>query len=497
MALSKCPGCGNAVPEGGNFCPTCGRALGSLERPRPAAEQGGGWVEFIDKSWDFFASTKVASVLIILIAIASIGGSLIEQESLYQDWRPPYLYYPARYGEFWGNFFMRTGLTHAYSSLWYAALILLIVISLIICSFHRLVPLHRTLTRPQVWKLPHFIKRQEVTGEAEGSLDAMAEKLRKKGYKVVRDRECLYGDKGRISRYGPYIIHIGLLIVAFAAFSKAIPGWDLTTDVWIPDGQTVKVPETNFAITNHKFTMELYPNGMPSLFSTDASIIQDGEEVKRGPIEVNHPMTYQGWSIYQASWREEPGIAHVRVVAPATSEVVTVIPIDLRQPEMEYPVTDRIKMIVQAYYHDFTLDPVSQQPTNASFEVKNPVFMVDFVTTETDTVVGRAALMVFGEGVPHFQGPFFLDVEKVEDRWYTALKLHKDKSTPYMFLGLAVVMLGMMITFFIFHWQVWVREENGRLLLGARAYKNKFGLKQEFRRLLGVPNGEGNGSWTT
>ena len=66
------------------------------------------------------------------------------------------------------------------------------------------------------------------------------------------------------------------------------------------------MPGENFAITNHKFTMEFYDNGMPSLYATDASIIVDGQEVLRRTIEVNKPLSYGGWEIYQASWREEP-----------------------------------------------------------------------------------------------------------------------------------------------------------------------------------------------
>lgn len=492
MALSKCPGCGAAVPEDSNFCPSCGRALGSVERPRQVAESST-WVEFVDKCWDFFASTKVAAVLIVLIAVASIGGSLIEQENLYQDWRPPAMYYPSRYGEFWGNFYLKTGLTHAYSSVWFATLILMIVVSLIICSLQRLIPLYRVLNRPQVWKLPHFIQRQEVVAETDGTLDEMEAKLKKRGYKIIRDRECLYGDKGRLSRYGPYIIHIGLIIVAFAGFAKAIPGWDLSKDVWVPDGETVKVPDTDFAITNHKFIMELYPNGAPARFATDASFLVGGKEIQRQMIEVNHPLNYEGWEIYQASWREEPGTAEVQVTAPqSNNQQVAMLTLDLRHPESEYKVTDTVKMVVKAYYHDFTLDQASQQPTNASFEIKNPVFMVDFVDTAKQQSIGRAALMILGKGQGFYEGPFALKVSKVNSRWFTALKMHKDRTVPYMYFGLAVVMFGMMITFFLFHWQVWVREESGRLLLGARAYKNKFGLKQEFKRLLGAPTGEGD-----
>ncbi len=490
MAVTKCPQCGTAAPEGSNFCPSCGLALGDVERPRQGPNP---WITFLDRAWDFFASTKVAAWLIVLIAIASIAGSLIEQESLYQDWRPPYMYYPARYGEFWGNLFMKLGLTHAYSSVWYATLVLMIVLSLIICSLQRLIPLHRTLTRPQVWKLPHFLKRQEVVVEADLDLATAKAKLKKAGYAIREDRECLYGDKGRLSRYGPYIIHIGLLLVAFAAFAKGLPGWDLSKDVWIPDGQTVKVPGETWSITNHKFTMDLYENGAPSRFATDASVVEGDQEILRTVIEVNKPLSYGGWDIYQASWREEPGIAKIKVVQADTRQPVSSFDLDLRQPQAEYLIDGtNLKLVVRSFLHDFVIDPETNEPTNASYEVKNPVLLGEFVPVDATEAVGRVALLVLGKTPPVYEGPFYLEVEKVDTRWYTALKLHRDLTTPYMFSGLAVVLLGMAITFFIFHYQVWVREENGRILLGARAYKGKFGLKQELKRLFGAPHGEGN-----
>lgn len=466
-----------------------------MERPRqvPTKSMRENWNEFLDKAWDFFASVKLAWILILLIAVASIAGTLIEQESLYNDWRPPAMYYPARYGELWGPLFMKLGLTHAYSSLWYVTLIVLLVINLIICSFHRLVPLHRMLVKPQVWKLPHFILRQEVVIEQEGNLVDAEAKLRKRGFKVLRDRENLYADRGRISRYGPYIIHIGLIICAFAAFAKAIPGWDETRDVWIQDGQTVKVPDTNFALTNQKFTVEFFENGAPKLYATDAIVTENGEEKTRATIEVNKPLAWGGWEIYQSSWMEQPGVAHVQVKSAIGNQLVTTLALDLRQPVADYPLPGGYKMVVKDYLHDFSLDDQTGQPVNGSYEILNPAFRVEF-EDPSGKVIGAAAHLVFSKEAPIYDGPFYLQTEKVDTRYFTGLKLHRDRTTPFMFGGLSVVLFGLAITFFLFHYQVWVREEEGMVLIGGRAYKNKYGLKQELHRLFAVKNPEDEGS---
>ncbi|HEY8347318.1 MAG TPA: cytochrome c biogenesis protein ResB [Symbiobacteriaceae bacterium] len=488
-AETACAACGRMGPAGSQYCPWCGWALSGQQPHRRAAEDG--WGRFLERCWAFFASTRVGAALLILLALASVVGSLVEQEGTYPDWRPPELYYPDRYGPFWGPLLMKLGITHTYTSVWYIALVLLLVISLIVASLHRLIPLHRSLRNPRVWKLPHFLRRQDVVAEVTGDLESLSARLRRRGYRVLRDRECLYADKGRISRYGPYVIHAGLLIICFAAFAKAIPGWDESRDVWVPDGHTVMVPGTDFAITNHGFTMELYPNGMPSRYATDAAIVVDGQEVLRQTIEVNRPLSYGGWEIYQASWREEPGTVHIHVLAEGMDRPLATLAVDLRQPEKQYPVTDRLSMEIVAYYHDFALDPETGEPVNASYEVRNPALLVQFVDHSLGKVVGRAGLLVFSREEPLHEGPLKLAVDRVDIRRYSALKLARDRTVPYMYAGLAVMMAGMILTFYFHHWQVWVREEDGRLLVGARAYRNKFGLRRELARLLDKREGEG------
>ncbi|BDG60017.1 cytochrome c biogenesis protein ResB [Caldinitratiruptor microaerophilus] len=453
------------------------------------------WTEFLDAAWDFFASTRVATVIIFLIAVASIAGSLIEQEGLYNDWRPPELYYPARYGPFWGNLFMQLGLTHAYKSFWFVSLVYLGVISLIVCSLQRLVPLHRALQRPQAAKPESFVRRLPVVAELPsggGRLEALEKLLRRRGFRVWTGKGSLHADRGRLSRYGPYVIHIGLIIAAFAATSKVLPGWDVTQDLWVADGQTVAIPGTRLAIRNEKFTLETYPSGMPKEYRTDAVLIDSGQEVKRAAIEVNHPLRYQGWEIYQASWREEPGVALFRLVDRNTGRVLDDLEIDLKDPAPEYATRSPYRVVVREYYPDFTIDPQTKQPTNKSRDILNPVFLLSF-TDERGAEVGRQAVAVLiapGQEVPLFaSGPVYLEQTGLRTRWYTGLKAHRDRSVPFMFAALTVVMIGMGMTFFLFHRQLWAVDTGARIVLGGWTYKNRLGLQREVERIAGDMGG--------
>lgn len=514
----RCPECGAPVagaPGEARFCAVCGSALAQAEdfepgsspaeaarraaaRPsgtgaapsvRAGGSSGSAWVDFLDAAWDFFASTRVATVLIFLIAVASIAGSLIEQEDLYMDWRPPELYYPARYGPFWGNLFMRLGLTHAYKSWWFVTLIYLAVISLVVCSLQRLVPLHRALQRPQVDKDENFVRRLRVVAEAPGGvrqLERLEALLRRRGFRVWQGARGLHADRGRLARYGPYIIHIGLIIAAFAATSKVLPGWDVTHDLWIADGETVTIPGTRLALRNEKFTLESYPSGMPKEYRTDAVLLDGGQEVRRAAILVNHPLRYQGWEFYQASWRQEPGVALFRLVESATGKSLGEVAIDLKDPAPEYGSGTPYRVQVREYYPDFGIDPATQQPTNRSRDIVNPVFFLTF-TDVRGTEVGRQALQVAiapGQEIPLVaNGPVYLEQTGLRARWYTGIKAHRDRSVPFMFGALAVIMLGMYVTFFQTHIQLWAVNTGSSLTIGGWSYKNRLALQREVERL--------------
>ncbi len=524
MEMQRCPDCGTSLPGlpgEVRFCPVCGTAqtedaaaavrpvaAGStvaLSRPaRPTL-----WEEYLDAAWDFFASTKMATILIFLIAVASIIGSLVEQESLYQDWRPPEQYYPMRYGQVLGPLLMRLGFTHAYTSVWYVTMMYILVVSLVICSLQRLVPLHRALIKPTIERHLGFISRQEVTvrlpGAEPDALAPLAGALRRRGFRVWREGQGLHADRGRLSRYGPYIIHIGLIVAALAAASKSLPGWDITRDMWVPDGQTVTIPGTKLAIRSERFVLEEHENGMPKLYKTEAVLIDNGQEVLRHDIRVNHPLKYQRWEVYQASYMAEPGLAAFEVKKTDGDTTIGTVQIDLKDPAPTYDLGAGYRARVEEYYPDFDVDPKTGQPFNRSREILHPVFRLSILDAQGQ-IVGAQALPVGvrpgeWELLPRIgQGPLYLNQTGVQMRWFSGLKAHKDLSIPYMFGGLAIIMLGMWITFFVFHRQVWALETPEGVILGARTNKNRYGLVQEIRKLAAALGGEltgGQAVWRT
>lgn len=69
--------------------------------------------------------------------------------------------------------------------------------------------------------------------------------LKGRHYQIREENGDLLAEKGRFSRWGPYINHVGLIIFLIGAMLRFIPGFYVNEDLWVKEGETAVVPETN------------------------------------------------------------------------------------------------------------------------------------------------------------------------------------------------------------------------------------------------------------
>lgn len=143
-------------------------------------------------------------------------GTIFPQESTFLNIDAS-SYYKQEYGTA-GDIYYKLGLSHTYESWWFVTLLVMIGASLVICSLDRVLPLYKALTRQKIRKHRQFLTRQkavlvtEVQEEPEAWVARVVQPMRKKGYRVKTDGGALLAEKHRFSRWGPYVIHIGLII---------------------------------------------------------------------------------------------------------------------------------------------------------------------------------------------------------------------------------------------------------------------------------------------
>jgi len=439
--------------------------------------------DLLDRTWDFFASVPVATVMIFCVAAISIAGTLIEQEGQYNSWMPPAQYYPDRYGPVLGPLLMKLGLTHAYTSWWYLALLGGAVTSLVVCSLQRGVPLWNAIMKPPIAPVTGFLKHLKfrltyAAPEGDG-LQPAAEALRKLGYKVKIENGRMLAEKGRLNRWGPYILHLGLVIVALGAFTRAIPGWYSDTTIWVRDGETARVPGSTWFVRNDKFTADFYADGRPKNYSTDAVVIENGKEVKRQTVKLNYPLAYKGIELYQSSYQQSLGTVDVVLNQKQGDKSTEVgrFTMDLIQPAKEYQVGNVTPQVVN-YFPDFSIGD-DGQPGTRSADPNNPA--VQFKVTGYDKPIWF--LMNYPDMHVDPNAPYTFSVAGMTTRNTTGLRVKKDVGQPILWAGLVVITLGCGITFYFAHRRIWAMVEGGRVLIAGQTNRDRMSFVREFKKL--------------
>ncbi|WP_337020415.1 cytochrome c biogenesis protein ResB, partial [Oceanobacillus massiliensis] len=251
----KCE-CGHINPEGTVLCEACGKPIegnqhidgnedhkllnmrydGSARRSQTHNKS------IIDKIWSFFSSVKVGVWLIVIALTASMIGTIFPQEMYIPataESRDPAIFYEDTYGIF-GLIYYQLGFHQLYSSWWYMILIALIGISLVICSLDRFIPLYKALKRQKAKRHESFLNRQRLYSESENiseqDIEILKANLKKSRYNVRDENGHILAEKGRFSRWGPYVNHIGLIIILVAAILRSTPLMFTDEYVWVREG---------------------------------------------------------------------------------------------------------------------------------------------------------------------------------------------------------------------------------------------------------------------
>jgi cytochrome c biogenesis protein len=207
------------------------------DRPQVAQPRLGG-VGWLRWTWRQLTSMRTALFLLLLLAIGAIPGSTFPQRSI--D--------PARTAQ-WiadhptaGPVLDRLGFFEVYASPWFAAIYLLLFVSLIGCVLPRTKILwHQVRSAPP--RPPRRLDRLaahrtlEVDGEPADVRERLSGVLRGRRYRVhAHDGESLSAEKGYLRETGNLVFHVALIGVLIGVAWGHLLGWK--GDVIVPVGKT-------------------------------------------------------------------------------------------------------------------------------------------------------------------------------------------------------------------------------------------------------------------
>ena len=306
---------------------------------------------FIRRPWfAFISSMRFAVALLSILAIASIIGTVVQQNQPAQN-------YVVQFGPFWAEIFQFLGLFDVYASSWFVLIMLFLVLSTGLCVWRNTPQYLRDMKsfrlNATAKSLAHMKHTAELPREnGSGITPEIAEKyLQIQGFKTKSEmREdgsvIVAAKKGAMNKWGYIFAHLALIVICIGGLidSNLLLKIGMLTGRLVPDntsvyardfkpestlsdknlsyrgnaeiveGQTIDrtflnadkgllLQELPFSIELKKFHIDFYDTGMPKDFASDVLVTDKytGEKMA-ATLRVNHPLTVNGVTIYQSTY---------------------------------------------------------------------------------------------------------------------------------------------------------------------------------------------------
>jgi cytochrome c biogenesis protein len=424
---------------------------------------------------------RLAIALLLIIAIFSISGTVIEQGQSPAFYQSNYPEHPALFGFLTWKVIQVVGLDHVYRTSWFLALLILFGTSLTACTFTRQFPALKAARRWKFYDQPRQFEKLALSAEFEvetqnfASLQNLTPILQKRRYKVFQEQDkqnILYARKGIIGRIGPIIVHVGMVVILLGSILGAMTGF--MAQEMVASGDTFQVKNIidagpfaaqipkDWSVKVNRFWIDYTPSGGIDQFYSDMSVLNnEGQEVDRKTIFVNQPLRYHGITFYQTDW----GIAAVRVRIN-------------KSPIFQLPMAQLNTNGKGRIWGTWipTKPDLSAGVSLLAKDLQGTMLIYDATGKLVDTV--RAGMSTQVNGVT---------LKLLDVVGSTGLQIKADPGIPVVYTGFALLMLGVMMSYFS-HSQIWALQKDGRLYVGGKTNRAQVAFEREVLEILELLN---------
>lgn len=312
---------------------------GTASRP-PALSAG----ELARWAWRQLTSMRVALMLLFLLALAAIPGSVIPQRSV----NPLEVTEFAQRNPELARWYDRLGLFDVFSSPWFAAIYLALMVSLIGCIVPRALDHWRAMrarpprTPSRLERMPAY-RRAETDAKPSEVIAAAAAELRSRRFRIEERSDSVAGETGRLRETGNLVFHLALVVVLVAVALGALFGYRGTAIVQEGEGFANTLIQYDglssgamfdarnlppFALDVDEFVMAFHDTGpqrgAPADFEARVRFVPEpGAAEQERTIRVNQPLEIEGSLIHILN----PGYAPAITVRNSEGRVLAEGPI--------------------------------------------------------------------------------------------------------------------------------------------------------------------------
>ncbi len=294
-------------------------------------------------------SMRLAVHLLLFLAIASIIGTVLVQQEPAQQ-------YLQQLGPFWFRVFGQLDLYDVYRCAWYIGLVAFLVLSTSSCVLRNSPSMLKEMIKTKRHGNPAFLRSRPEQARLPKKIapESLQTILKERGYHCsfagTADNGQLFAQKGRFYRLGYLFTHVAIILFCAGALYNAnlplkaaqwfgslhplhnfsLPLSKIPPRDWlpanesafrgiisIPTGQSVNavfelvgdgflVQRLPFLVRLDQFQIRHYRDGIAKSFISHLSIYNhQGQLIKTGIAEPNHPLTVDGVSIFQTSFNDQ------------------------------------------------------------------------------------------------------------------------------------------------------------------------------------------------
>ncbi|HET9456084.1 MAG TPA: cytochrome c biogenesis protein ResB [Candidatus Limnocylindrales bacterium] len=267
--------------------------------------------------WRLLTSVNFAVVQIIILSLFAVVGMTIRQLPGFafrsaSDYSAAMADIHARYDPLFGRSVVdameRLQLFQVFTSTWITVGLLVLVISIVVCTLDRTPRLWRQAKEIRVVQPDPFFTPTLPDRAAMSGVDAATVRMTLRRHRFgVRGAEVdgvtyLYGDRNRWTKLATLLTHLGLILFLVAGVVTSAFGDEQGLIVTEGDSLTVQPIGTPGLLLVKNLGFEapgFFETGQATDFTTDLAVYQDGREIARKIIRVNDPLAAGGYTFHQ------------------------------------------------------------------------------------------------------------------------------------------------------------------------------------------------------
>lgn len=411
------------------------------------------------------ADLRFAIAILLIIALFSIIGTVIEQNQSIETYKLNYPLTNRVFGILSWDVILKFGLDHVYKTWWFISFVILFGVSLLTCTVLQQFPSLTISRRCQFFRTSQQFQRLKTSTKLQKfNLQQLLFKIKENQYCIFQQKNIIYCYKGLIGRIAPIIVHFSMILVLLGAVFGSLSGFMAQeiipkTETFhiqniLNTGQLTIIPKVSARVNDFWITYTKQ-NTVTQFYSNISILNRYGNEIEHKTIFVNSPARYQGINFYQTDWN----LIGLRIKS-------------LNSKIFQYPLVNLVKARDKIW--------LTWIPTNQNLK-EGVIILIDnlqgycSVYNELGIFLGNFELNeTFSLNVP---------VTLIDIISSTGLQIKTDPGIPLIYIGFLFLMVSTLISYITYS-QIWIVQDKKNIFIGGNTTRAVFDFEIEFFKLI-------------